>query len=363
MDFLSSIPFLSTAIAIIISWALFAILCSLAQEAVAQLIADRGRFMRKYILKQLQDYPNGVNWGSLLYLHGSVDLLSRANNKPTNYISPDLFAKTLIDVVGSSHLVQMQIQMVKEKAKKIEFIDQVNNYEHSTLYNFKAATQLLKPSDLVAFFQQSLKDAEIRANVSSTQDTDKQAKEADIYNYLTGNIELWYKDFSDRLSLWYKKHVRQKLLIIGILLGIIINVDSIQLFKFYNINPEARAAVINYYKENKDRLDSLARTPDSVWRKMKAADPRINTNDQNIISALKKQFTDTLFNATQSFIRSMDSLQKATSTPVGTKYNLFVNYKMSLREWWWKLIGILISGFAASFGAPFWFDVLRKAVR
>jgi hypothetical protein len=357
MDFLSSIPFLSTAIAIIISWALFAILCSLAQEAVAQLIADRGRFMRKYILKQLQDYPNGVNWGSLLYLHGAVDLLSRATNQPTSHISPDLFAKTLVDVVGGAHLVQMQIQLVKENAAKIEFVDQVNNYEHSVLYNFKAATQLLKPSDLLTFFQQSLKDAEMRANVNSSTDPDKQAKEADVYKFLTENIEKWYADFSDRLSLWYKKHVRKRLLIIGILLGIFINVDSIQLFRFYNANPETRVAIINYYKENKERLDSLANTPDSVWKKRTQIE---TTGDKSII---RQVVTDTLYKATTDFIHSMDSLQKATNTPVGTKYNLFVNYKMSFLEWFFKIAGILISGFAASFGAPFWFDVLRKVVR
>ena len=121
MDFLSSIPFLATAIAIVISWALFAILCSLAQEAAAQVIADRGRFMRTYLLKQLQDLPNGVNWAALLYLHGSIDMMSRADNKPTSYISPDLFAKTLIEVVGNSHLVQMQLTSLAERAERSGF--------------------------------------------------------------------------------------------------------------------------------------------------------------------------------------------------------------------------------------------------
>lgn len=361
MDFLSSIPFLSTAIAIVISWALFAILCSLAQEAVAQIIADRGRFMRKYLLKQMQDYPNGVNWASLLYLHGSIDLLSRADNKPTSYISPDLFAKTLVDVVGNSHLVQMQLDTLKTKTGKIEFVDQINNYEHSALYKFKAATQLLMPSDLVTFYQQSLKDAEIRANLSTS--TEKPATESDIYKYLTQNIESWYKDFSDRLSLWYKKHVRKRLLIIGVTIGLIINVDSIQLFKFYNTNPVARAAVIDYYKQNKDQLDTLARTTDSVWRKVAARRQTVPDTSARAIALARKLVTDTLISATQDFIKSMDSLQKVTSIPVGLKYNLIKSPVSNAWEFILKIIGILMSGFAASFGAPFWFDVLRKAVR
>ena len=59
MDF-STIPILPTAISIVICWALFAILCSLLHEAIAQLKAERGRFMKKYLFQQLQDLPNGV---------------------------------------------------------------------------------------------------------------------------------------------------------------------------------------------------------------------------------------------------------------------------------------------------------------
>ena len=102
---LFNFPVINIAVAIIISWALFAIFCSLVHEAFAQLKAERGRFMKKYILLQLQDFPNGVNWGSLLYMHGNVDMLSRAPGKPSSDIQPCLFAETLIDVVATAHLV------------------------------------------------------------------------------------------------------------------------------------------------------------------------------------------------------------------------------------------------------------------
>src|SRR5689334_14495244 len=110
-----SLPIIPTAIAIVISWALFALFCSFVHEAVAQAKAERGRFMRKYLFKQLQDLPNGVNWASMLYLHGTIDLLSREANKPTNEIQPDVFAKTLIEVVGNAHIVQMQLPDLQRK--------------------------------------------------------------------------------------------------------------------------------------------------------------------------------------------------------------------------------------------------------
>src|SRR6476620_11255523 len=109
-----SLSIISVAIAIIISWALFAMLCSFLHETIAQTKAERGRFMRKYLFKQLQDLPNGVNWASMLYLHGTIDLLSREANKPTNDIQPDVFAKTLVEVVSNAHIVQMQLPTLQQ---------------------------------------------------------------------------------------------------------------------------------------------------------------------------------------------------------------------------------------------------------
>src|SRR4051812_1873697 len=100
-----SITIVSIAISIIISWALFAIFCSILHEVFAQIKAERGRFMKEYLSRQLKDNSNGVNWASMLYLHGAVDLLSRTTNKPTSEISPRVFAESLIDVVGNSHIV------------------------------------------------------------------------------------------------------------------------------------------------------------------------------------------------------------------------------------------------------------------
>jgi len=360
MNFISTIPFLATAIAIIISWALFAILCSLTHEAIAQLLAERGRFMKKYMLKQLQDLPNGINWGSLLYLHGSVDILTRADNKPTNNISPELFSKTLIDVVGSSHLVQTRITALKEIASNNTAdtsIESANNYTHSALYNFKAAVQLLKPSDLVGFFTQSLKDAELRADVNPV--AGKLSTESEVYKLLAANIESWYKEFSDRLSLWYKKFVRQRLFMIGILLGIIVNVDSIQLFNFYKSNPDSRAAVISYYQNNADQLSRLANSTDSMIRRS-----AVDTSGGLTDTAAQRMYRDSVLQVSRKFIQSADSLRKAANLPVGFDNSIFKTYKHEpWKSWVWKLIGILITGFAASFGAPFWFDILRKAVR
>ena len=319
-----SIPIIPVALAIVISWALFAILCSLIQEGIAQVLADRGRFMKKYLLNQFQDFSVGVNWASMLYLHGTIDLLSRTSNKPTNDISPKLFAESLVEVVGNAHLVQMNIK------------ENQNDYKEPLLYNFKAATQLLDSSDVVTFFKHALNNAEITSTKAGVID------EGIVYQNLISNIENWYTELTERFSLWYKKSVRRKLFFIGIIVGIILNVDTIQLFTVFNTDTAARNTVINFYEKKGDALSAYA-------QKLNLANP---ADTSQSFKELIKEGT--------AYKNSMDSLKNSAALPIGFKESVFKTNESSFGFWLSKLLGILITGMAASFGAPFWFDLLKK---
>lgn len=310
---LLNLPVVQVMICVIISWGLFCIFISLVQEAIAQVMAERGRFMKTYLEKQLKDESNGINWGSLVYQHGAVDLLTRATNKPTNDINPSVFAEVLVDVIGKSQVVQAAKSDQKDPG--------------SALSNFKTAMQTLKPGELVSFLRLALGNAEAKAAADPTG-----SKDPAVYRELIAEVESWYKEFEERLSLWYKKRMRLKLFVMGLLLSVIINVDSIQLFNFYRVSPKARTAVVNYY--NTYVADSTRKAADStVHREIKA--------DQ--VSIVK-----------------LDSLVQVADLPVGFDYSVFKAHPKSGWAYWWKLIGCLITGFAASFGAPFWFDLLKK---
>jgi hypothetical protein len=313
-----NLPVVSIALAIIISWALFAIFCSLVHEAIAQIKAERGRFMKYYLHKQLWDEPNGINWASLLYLHGSIDLLSRAPDKPTNDIAPRLFAESLIETVGNVQLVQMS-----DEAAEIA-------YNQPALANFSKAIQVLKPSDVMAFLKQSMNSAEMQALAQTP------GNEGLVYENLVNNIQQWYVEFTQRLTTWYKKKTRQRLFILGALLGLMINIDSVQLFGVYKNTPGARESLINYYEKNAVSLEQLANRKDSG----------VN------ITETKKQIA--------GFQQKMDSLNKSIQLPVGIQYSFVLHPQQRWDAWILKLLGVLISGFAASFGAPFWFDVLKR---
>ncbi|WP_143306016.1 hypothetical protein [Chitinophaga vietnamensis] len=327
----TSIPIVATAIAIVISWALFAILCSLIQEGIAQIKAERGRFMKHYLLQQLQDFPNGVNWASLLYLHGSVDLLSRAHNKPTSEITPRLFAETLIDVVGKSQIVQ----------KDSNLVSQFVGYQHPTLASFKSATMLLNPSDVVTLFRQALNSAEL----SAVPRRGEPLNETLIYSNLVANLESWYADFTGRLNIWYKKKTRYWLFFIGIITGTLLNVDTVQLFTYYLHEPAARQVMISYYEKDSSTLTAYA---------------------QRLDTAGLSRNVDSVRNDIKNYTHNMQQLITEATLPVGWEYNIFhqarfVKPGTRTSFYSWKIIGLLLTGFAASLGAPFWFDLLRRA--
>ncbi|HEX5154593.1 MAG TPA: hypothetical protein VFW07_24270 [Parafilimonas sp.] len=310
------IPIINIAISVIISWALFAIFCSLAYEAFAQLKAERGRFMKNYLEQQLQDFPNGVNWATLIYNHGNVDLLSRTPGKPSSDIDPHLFAETLVNVVANAQIVQIQPGL------------QAPAYTNTILADFKKATQTLLPSDVMMMLTQALKSAELNSISGDAID------ENVVYKKLVENLKNWYIELNQRLTLWYKKKTKKALFITGAILAFFINVDSIQLFNIYKDSPAKRQAITSFYNANAGKFQS-----DSVDLKI--------------------------------LLTKLDTLQMQTNLPVGfdsSAINLAIidrkNEQSRTHHWWfwiWKIIGVLLSGFAASFGGPFWFDVLKKA--
>jgi len=286
------------------------------------MMAERGRFMKKWLLKQLYDHPNGINWASLLYQHGSVDLLTRSANKPTNDINSKLFAEALIDVVGKAQIVHLHENNEDPKTA----------YQSDLLKNFKHATKVLKPSDVVSMFQYALQSSESYSKSNGGKD------EAEIYQNLVLQIQSWYTELEERLSFWYKKQTRVQLFYIGVAIALIVNVDSIQLFTYLNQSSVSRESLLVYYQDNMVQLEELTE--------------KINNPE------LRNQYSNTA----DSILVKINSLSTENNIPVGLTYNVFCATpdRTPWAFYLLKILGVLISGFAASFGAPFWFDLFKK---
>jgi hypothetical protein len=333
-----SLPIIEIALSLIISWALFAIFCSLLQETMVQLKNERGRFFKKQLLRQFQDAPNQINWAALLYTHPAFDLLSRAYNKPPSEISAKIFSEALVEVVANAHTVQ-------SKKLDTELINSLTlpHYENKLLNDFSLATKVLLPSELVALLNSSLNKAEIRAGSTNNRSEEK------VYTHLVEEISDWYNQLSSRTTVWYRKLTKRRLFFLGLILSVVLNINSIALFKYFSANPAARTALIAYYEKNKDQLEAMAQKYDQ------SSGP----HDSMTLKEIRK---DVLLLKT-----NIDSLVDANEIPIGWKSHP-KKVSAHINSWWENilngmlyLIGFVLTAFAASAGAPFWFELLKKA--
>jgi len=134
------------------------------------------------------------------------------------------------------------------------------------------------------------------------------------------SLETWYDDAMDRLGGIYKRFSHYCLLTLGIALAVGLNVDSIRIAETLWLDPALRAQLV----AQAQALDESA------------------GNTQNSANPVGKA-------------QDAESALAALPVPMGWHGTpgQFVGARLA-----WALLGWVITGFAISLGAPFWFDAL-----
>lgn len=191
-------------------------------------------------------------------------------------------------------------------------------------------------------------------------------------------IESWFNDSMDRVSGWYKRKAHAWIWIFGILLCLMLNADSISLSKrFWNdqaLRDAVAAEATEYVKstpQDKVAGDDKAELDQSIRR--------MNLLREHLPGVpLGWCFVDTKAQAQTNGQAQAASIEadglKATCWP-DLVHPTSGPYKVSLAgtdprlvdlgdwSWWlWKIVGLIATTLAISQGAPFWFDLLQKAV-
>lgn len=176
------------------------------------------------------------------------------------------------------------------------------------------------------------------------------------------NIENWYNDSMDRASGWYKRYVQRILTVIGFVIAVSLNVDSIHVAQTLWFDHDARQGLANaatqYIQTHPNFADTQSgtRAPD----KDRAASSAGSAKDPASFSPeeLKERLEQT--------VDSFNDVSQKTMLPVGWQhrpgYALPPNAATGnkLLAWLLAVVGWCITAGALSFGAPFWFDMLNK---
>ena len=156
------------------------------------------------------------------------------------------------------------------------------------------------------------------------------------------NIEHWYNDAMDRVAGGYKRRTHWILIGLGLVLSAGLNVDSVGIVNALSHNEELRATVVA-------AAENYAKTPL----------PQATQGGAD--ADAQKQFDEAV-----ARIGKMRSQINELGLPIGWSWK---SIKVDPRGlpgdfggWLMKLVGWLLTAFAVSQGAPFWFDMLNKII-
>jgi hypothetical protein len=396
---------LDLLISMVLIYALLSLLVSVLLEGWNHLRKTRAVQLKASIFQLLNDSMN-LQFGELFYNHFLIDgLRNKAMKRPPQYISSNLFAEVLIDIIGNRFLNSNPVQVIGQSQEQGKQYRSLGQYlSASPLDRFKNGLDQLNPSPftdtLHSFFEKANKDPEKFKSM----------------------LAAWFDDYMDRTTGWYKSKQRNKLYFFGFLVAISLNVDSLHLVKMISLDDKLRSDLVNTADQMADEYnllsDSAKKSNAGIEAMVHNLFPKKAKNRDFNVDDLK-QLRDSLINikpldtTSYSNIKLLDSLENslnilsgyqhratqilnvATSLniPIGwdeasaplswvNQSNSLLNHPKQIKTKghyklmdyldkrnqynWWSVfnyfIGILISGFSLSFGAPFWFEVLVKLV-
>jgi len=288
------------------------------------------------------------------YDHPGIKYLgeNKISNKPS-YISPEFFSKALTDVL-------------KEKA---------NDPTASSLKQLQDGIEAIKNTNETKKLIQSL-----LADANN-----------DVEKFKT-LLEDWFNETMNRTSGWYKKQSQKITFLVGFVLAVAFNVDTVSIVKKLSNNPDSAKALadvtVQYVATHKDSTQHLS--------------PADSATVQMLFDKAKKQVDEDIADANSIIglgwtIPSDTTIKLCTKNALNTKADS-VNCKeclITIKNCTWRghalyiinnqaelntlgkvryvccmafssgrrLIGYLLTALAISFGAPFWFDLLNKFVQ
>jgi hypothetical protein len=317
---------LEAIIGLVFIYFLVSVLCSGLNEAIAQETGRRGRFLREGLINIVRD-----RWLFLrLINHPLVSSMYRdVPGKPRtpSYIPPSSLVNALLDIIVL-------------KARQIDPARAATAGNMLTFDEVRAAAFTCKQGG----FQ--VADAILPLLDAAQGNLDVARK----------NLEAWYTGGMDRVSGWYKLHTRRVLLVVGLLVAVIFNVDTLSIVTQLSRSAELRKSLA-------DAATQVVET-----KRFNGVEMQVNEGDIKIAQDDLKKFASGIIAYEKQGLPIGHSC--LSPAEVGTDSRLravigrcWLNIRATAAgDWLVKVLGWLVTGLAVSLGAPFWFDLLNRLV-
>ena len=283
---------------------LLSLLCTAIGEYIEAKLNNRAKLLKRGIELLLNESKGGgIDLAGMLYQHGLIRPLYRDANQLPSYIPSRTFAMALWNMATATAAgggVTNDLKTIRATVTELP--------------NEELRTALLTLID------------EANGDLARAR----------------ANVEQWFDSAMDRVSGWYKRRAAYTMLALGMGMALVLNADTINIATALSRDSTLRAAVV---AAAEDRVNATQEQPNEAPAPAADADQR----DQEATQAVKAAYAD---------VASLGLPIGWVWTPAGD--NDLRQLPDGFGGWLLKLLGILLTGFAVSQGAPFWFDLLNK---
>lgn len=313
---------LETAIGLIFVFLLFSTICASVREGIEAWLKTRATYLERGLRELLND-ASGKGLSRTLYEHPLIFSLYRGDYVPSDatvskgrnkqlpsYIPSKNFALALMDIVARGPVAPATGASpgVTGVAPSASIAPSLSG-NAITMESLRVGVQSLGNEPIA------------RAVLSALDIAQGDLERARL------NIEDWYDSTMDRVSGWYRRSTHWIVFTMALLLAIALNVNTIGIAEYLYQNDIPREHLI-------ERIDpatgKLAKMPASVGTE--------GAPSANLL------------------------VNQELALPIGwQKFELPTGEgRMFLLSWVLLVAGWLATAFAATLGAPFWFDVMNK---
>jgi len=159
---------------------------------------------------------------------------------------------------------------------------------------------------------------------------------------LREGIESWFNDTMDRLSGWFTRTARWISFVIGLIIAVGLNVDTLVVANAFWGEPALRANVVNYAVQNYESFP-----PD------KELTASHNDSLRTVLSSLELPIGWDTYGPGESFVKPDADWLDASWAVAKNWAKWAPNH----------VIGWLVTAMAVSLGAHFWFDLLSRIIK
>ena len=349
---MSAFDLLGIAAGVIFVYLLLSLICTALYEIIESFLKNRAADLSRGIQQMLDE-----EYAAKLYQHPLLRALYEGKHVPgkraklPSYIPTRVFALALMDVVlpagadrpsGAAGAVKQPRAAIPAKPAP-----------DAAAGNPNAAAPAVGAAAPVGPAEPIVSLASLRHSVSLIENKRVKGALLPLIDAAGGdigqaraNIESWYDSAMDRVSAQYKRRSQQYILVLGLLLALVVNADTIAIVTSLARDMALResiAAAAEVYVQS----DTNAAAPVQGGEDLEAC--------RQDASSAECRF--------QKHLAQLEDL----GLPIGWSGQpgspaLPGGSASDLPRWLLKLLGWGITAVAISLGAPFWFDLLNKFI-